>query len=29
MCDYLASRKFIHIDFDKDNNILEEAWKEK
>ena len=25
MCDYLASRKFIHIDFDKDNNILEEA----
>lgn len=25
MCDYLASRKFIHIDFDKDNNILEEV----
>jgi hypothetical protein len=27
MCDYLASRKFIHIDFDKDNNILEEVWR--
>ena len=25
ICDYLASRKFIHIDFDKDNNILEEV----
>lgn len=23
MCDYLASRKFINIDFDKDNNIID------
>lgn len=23
LCDYLASRKFIHVEFDSDNNILE------
>ena len=22
MCDYLASRKFLEVEFDKDNNIL-------
>ena len=23
MCDYLASRKFINVNFDEENNILE------
>ncbi len=25
MCDYLASRRFINVDFDQDNNIIDES----
>ena len=25
MCDYLASRRFINIDFDKDSNVIDES----